>query len=196
MLKGVQLNGKGPFLSSFLEGLECRLFRRCPIGDRYGSHMAFNNVADFRNNRHHGCGPPCAVQSHDIGAGFFKAAAGFGIGESVAGDLPDGGQHYDGRKILFSYRPSDTQFYHLFEINIDGTGLRQITPGDPPDVDNYDACYLPDGRIIYDSTAPMTGVPCVRGSSHVANLYLMNADGSGVRQLCFDQDHDWCFFKS
>ena len=35
----------------------------------------------------------------------------------------------------------------------DGTGLRQVTPGDEPDVDNYDACYLPDGRIIFASTA-------------------------------------------
>ncbi|KKM23006.1 hypothetical protein LCGC14_1619540, partial [marine sediment metagenome] len=36
---------------------------------------------------------------------------------------------------------------------------------------NYDACYLPDGRIVFTSTAPLIGVPCVGGSSKVANLY-------------------------
>ena len=58
-------------------------------------------------------------------------------------------------------------------------------------MDNYDACYLPDGRIIFDSTRCFHGVPCVGGSNTVANLCLMDADGSHVRQLCFDQDHDW-----
>ena len=23
-------------------------------------------------------------------------------------------------------------------------------------------------------------------------IYLMDADGSNIRQLCFEQDHDWC----
>ncbi len=68
---------------------------------------------------------------------------------------------------------------------------RQLT-GEQPDVDSYDACYLPDGRIIFTSTACFVGVPCVYGSSHVANLYLMDAGGRNIRQLCFDQEHNWC----
>jgi hypothetical protein len=32
----------------------------------------------------------------------------------------------------------------------------------------------------------------VYGSSHVANLYLMDASGGNIRQLGFDQEHDWC----
>ncbi len=35
--------------------------------------------------------------------------------------------------------------------------------GEQPDVDSYDACYLPDGRIIFTSTACFVGVPCVYG---------------------------------
>jgi formylglycine-generating enzyme required for sulfatase activity len=99
--------------------------------------------------------------------------------------------NFDADKMLFSM-PGSHGRWQIWQIGIDGRNLVQITQGREPDVDNYDACYLPDGRIIYDSTAPMTGVPCVRGSSHVANLYRMQADGSQVRQLCFDQDHDWC----
>ncbi len=59
-------------------------------------------------------------------------------------------------------------------------------------MDSYDACYLPDGRILFTSTACFVGVPCVYGSSHVADLYRMDADGRNIRQLCFDQEHDWC----
>jgi formylglycine-generating enzyme required for sulfatase activity len=99
--------------------------------------------------------------------------------------------NFDADKMLFSM-PGGHGRWQIWQIGTDGKNLVQVTRGREPDVDNYDACYLPDGRIIYDSTAPMTGVPCVRGSSNVANLYIMDADGGNVRQLCFDQDHDWC----
>ena len=26
----------------------------------------------------------------------------------------------------------------------------------------------------------------------MANLHVINPDGSNIRRLCFDQDHDWC----
>lgn len=70
--------------------------------------------------------------------------------------------------------------------------LRQVTRGLETDVDNYDACYLPSGNIIFSSTACFKGVPCVKGSDHVANLYVMDERGEQMRQLTFDQDHDWC----
>ena len=99
--------------------------------------------------------------------------------------------NFDADKMIFSMSGSHDR-WQIWEIGSNSKDLRQVTRGTEPDVDNYDACYLPDGRIIYDSTAPMTGVPCVRGSSNVANLYIMDNDGMNVRQLCFDQDHDWC----
>ncbi len=99
--------------------------------------------------------------------------------------------HFDGGRMLFSMQGSHDR-WQIWEINADGTGLRQATTGEEPDVDNYDACYLPDGRITFASTRAFQGVPCVGGGNTVANLCLMNADGSGVRQLCFDQDHNWC----
>ena len=37
--------------------------------------------------------------------------------------------HYDGRKILFSYRKAGTDYYHLYEINVGRLGLRQLTSG-------------------------------------------------------------------
>ena len=97
--------------------------------------------------------------------------------------------HWDAKKMLFSSQLANRR-YEVFEIGVDGTGLRQVTRT-VDGVDNYDACYLPSEKIIFDSTAVLQGVPCVGGGSQVANLYVMNPDGTGVRQLCFDQDHNW-----
>ena len=117
---------------------------------------------------------------------------------------PEGGRfvgdvdlHFDADRILFSSLDAKNR-WQVFELSLPkalepsaGLQPRQLT-GEQPDVDSYDACYLPDGRIIFCSTAPFVGVPCVFGSSHVAMLYRMDADGKNIRQLCFEQDHDWC----
>jgi hypothetical protein len=93
--------------------------------------------------------------------------------------------HPDGDRLLFTQ--SDAENWKLFEIGVDGNGLRQVS-ATPSDVDCFDGCYLPDGRIVCGSTAPMQAVPCWHGLRRVSNLYRMNSDGSGMRQLCFDQD--------
>jgi len=99
--------------------------------------------------------------------------------------------HFDAKKMLFSM-PGTANRWQIWEIGADGSGLRQVTTGEHADVDNYDACYLPDGRIIFGSTRCFHGVPCVGGNNTVANLFIMDNQGGSVRQLCFDQDHDWC----
>ncbi len=107
--------------------------------------------------------------------------------DSFVGDVD---LSFDGQRMLFSMVGENGR-WQVFEIGTDGQGLRQLT-GEQPDVDCYDACYLPDGRIIFTSTACFIGVPCVYGSSHVAVNYVMDANGGNIRQLCFDQEHDWC----
>ena len=99
--------------------------------------------------------------------------------------------HFDGDRLLFSSL-DDRRRWRIFEVRTDGSGLRQVTPGDQGDVDHYDACYLPDGRVLFTSTAPFVGVPCVFGKSHVATLFRLEADGRTIRQLGFEQEHDWC----
>ena len=39
------------------------------------------------------------------------------------GGVRDPQVSYDGKRILFSYRPGGTEHYHLYEINADGTAL-------------------------------------------------------------------------
>jgi formylglycine-generating enzyme required for sulfatase activity len=111
---------------------------------------------------------------------------------------PEGGRfvgnltlHWDADRLLFSM-PDAKQMWQIYEIKTDGSGLREVGPADEPDVDNYDACYLPSGKIVFASTRVFAGVPCVGGSDAAASLCQMDGDGSHVRMLCFDQDQNWC----
>jgi len=126
---------------------------------------------------------------------------------------PDGGRflgdvdlHFDADRLLFASHRNMNQLskasghgggYAVFEMKIDPkTGQkrgepRAVSPDMGRDVDCFDACYLPDDRIIFASTASYEGVPCVDGGDYVANLYRMNGDGTRVRRLTFDQDASW-----
>ena len=95
--------------------------------------------------------------------------------------------NFDGDRLLATM--PDGRTWNIYEMGVDGRGLRQVSPAEP-DVDNFDACYLPDGRIVFASTASFTGVPCWHGKERACSLYLMQGNGTGVRQLCFDQDLD------
>ncbi len=100
--------------------------------------------------------------------------------------------HFDADRLVFSMPKREKGregAWHIWELRADGTGLRQVTP-DEPGVDFYDACYLPDGRLVFDASSGFQGVPCVGGGDHVANLHLLDADGK-IRMLCYDQDHNW-----
>ena len=96
--------------------------------------------------------------------------------------------HFDAGKLLFSMR-DDNKRFNIFETTIEGGGLKKLTYNLPDDVDSYDACYLPDGGVVFGSTACFQGVPC--NNTDVALLYRMDANGENIRQLCFEQDHDF-----
>jgi len=97
---------------------------------------------------------------------------------------------FDAGKLMFSM-PDDTRLWQVFEMELDGGSVRQVSPNDQLDVHNFDSCYLPNGKIAFISTAPFQGVPCNAGVN-VGMTYLMDADGRNVRQLCFEQDHNFC----
>ena len=98
--------------------------------------------------------------------------------EDLDGGVRDPQVHYDAEKILFSYRKGNTPYYHLYEINIDGTGLRQITDGPYDDVE---PSYLPDDSIVFCSSRCNRMVNCWR--TPVAVLDRCDGDGANVRQL-------------
>lgn len=110
---------------------------------------------------------------------LFRPADGAMVGEI---DL-----HFDARRLLFTMPNGRT--WQIHELDLDSGQVRQVSREDES-VDNFDACYLPDGRIVFTSTASFTAVPCWHGKERACSLYAMNADGSAMRQLCFDQDLD------
>jgi formylglycine-generating enzyme required for sulfatase activity len=108
--------------------------------------------------------------------------------DSFIGDID---LHWDADRMLVTALGSNDR-WQVFEVNTDGTGMHQVTPGQETDVDNAEGCYVPDGSVIFSSTASMLGVPCVGGKKEVANLYRLDSDGETIRQLTFEQDQDWC----
>jgi hypothetical protein len=98
--------------------------------------------------------------------------------DDPAGGVRDPQVHYDGRKILFSYRKGGQPYYHLYEIGVDGSGLAQLTGGP---FDDIEPTYAPDGGILFCSTRCRRFVGC--NPSPVATLFRCEADGSGVREI-------------
>lgn len=98
--------------------------------------------------------------------------------------------HFDADRLMFSM-PDGKKNWQVFELRLDTGTVRQVSPTDQPDVHNFDSCYLPNEKIAFISTAPFQGVPC-NASVNVGMSYLMDADGTNVRQLCFEQDHNFC----
>lgn len=66
---------------------------------------------------------------------------------------------FDAKRVLVSFHPANEKNFHIYEINIDGTGLRQITAGIYDDVDPI---YLPDDEhIVFASTRGHNYVRCM-----------------------------------
>ncbi len=101
------------------------------------------------------------------------------------GGVRDPQVHYDGTKILFSYRKGGQPYYHLYEINTDGSALRQLTDGP---FDDVEPTYLPDGDIVFGSSRCNRWVPCYY--TQVAVLYRCDGNGQGIRALSANTEHE------
>jgi formylglycine-generating enzyme required for sulfatase activity len=99
--------------------------------------------------------------------------------------------HWDAQKMLFSM-PGANDLWQVYETKIENPAPASLSLIPEPDVHNYDACYLPDENIIFTSSAPFVGVPCVTGASKVTNLFHYDRGTGAVRRLSFDQEHNWC----
>jgi len=85
---------------------------------------------------------------------------------------------YDGKTIFFSAKGKATGGWHIYEIGIDGKGLKQITSGSSS---NISPVLLPNGEIMFVSTRADTRVMCQTQPSGL--LYICNRDGSNVRKV-------------
>ena len=93
---------------------------------------------------------------------------------------------FDGKKILFSMRPPGATNRNLWEINADGTGLRQVTSGGGHD---FDPLYLPDGRILF--TSSRDNEMDEYNHSTAEHLYTCDMDGGNIERISYNQSNDF-----
>ncbi|MCU0963058.1 MAG: hypothetical protein MUF48_23445 [Pirellulaceae bacterium] len=128
-------------------------------------------------------------------------------------DLP-GGQaligkislSYDATRVLFDARLSADAGFRIWEVQVDGSGLRQVSfpPADEAEkvarwgnphwhTDDIHPCYLPDGDIIFSSTRCEHTVLC-GGSGHLVapGLHRMHPDGTHIEQLTRSPVSEFC----
>jgi len=109
---------------------------------------------------------------------------------------------YDGKTILFAYTQAKAYekyrgkeayewgpevSYHIFKVNCDGTGLVQLTDGP---WDDFDPCFLPNGRIAFISERRGGYLRCGRHCP-TYTLHSMAADGSDIIRLSYHETHEW-----
>jgi len=112
---------------------------------------------------------------------------------------------YDGKTIVFAYveckgdvdhryhtDPSRGHWnkqrcYHIFKVNVDGSGLEQLTDGTWND---FDPCWLPNGRLTFISERRGGYLRCGRVCP-TYTLHDMNADGSDIRCLSLHETNEW-----
>jgi len=120
---------------------------------------------------------------------------------------------YDGTKILFSMRmplipgadDEDQPRWEIWEYDRIADILRRVIASDLVAAEGHDIAphYLPDGRIVFSSTRqrqskavlidegkPQFAAEDEDRNEHAFVLHVMNADGTGIRQISFNQSHD------
>lgn len=116
---------------------------------------------------------------------------------------------YDSQRVAFSFvacppqtpdsttlpineEGDDRAYFHLYEVGVDGQGLRQLTRGP---YDDLMPCYLPDGGLAFVSTRRRGYSRCFGPNFsrrwHSYTLHRMNADGTGVRILSVNDVNEW-----
>jgi hypothetical protein len=126
--------------------------------------------------------------------GHSLAARDLLAGKLASGNVLEPRLSYCGKRIVFSFSKctAEDPFYHIYEANADGTGLRQLTEGEYEDLMPN---YLPDGRIVFCSTRRKGHARCFGGQFgprwHVYTLHRMDADGSNLCTLSFHETNEW-----
>lgn len=112
---------------------------------------------------------------------------------------------FDGKQILFAYveckgdRTHDHhtdaarghwapgRCYHVFKVNVDGSGLEQLTDGTWND---FDPCWLPNDRIAFISERRGGYLRCGRACP-TYTVYDMASDGSDIMFLSPHETNEW-----
>ena len=94
---------------------------------------------------------------------------------------------FDARRVLFCMKRHDEKAFHLFEVGLDGSGLRQITDGP---YDDLDPIYLPSGQLIFSTMRGNTFIRCMPYTySYI--LARCDADGRNLYLISGASEPEW-----
>jgi|GEM_PF-5934627 len=147
-----------------------------------GSHYAYTEgQSDAQNERHFQPGSALCLLELE---GLFASVR--NLLEDPGGVIRDPDVCYDGQRVLFAWKKSlDEDDYHLHELDMTTGERRKLTEG--LGFADYEAVYLPDGNLVFNSTRSVQTVDC--WWTEVSNLFLADGDGRFMRQVGFDQVH-------
>lgn len=204
-----QLRRKVAFSNPLLDFDKLLFIKRhfCPDAETTGNHMCdqffgfnaikggglfildkpFSNQPSVRN----------VLEESVCGNGRFKEQKLTSAGGFLSPELS-----FDGKKILFAWteiadKESDRQRYRkwtehntykIFQVNVDGSNLVQLTDGPWND---FDPCYMPDGRIVFISERRGGYGRCHGRPVPSYTLHSMNADGSDIVCLSPHETNEW-----
>ncbi len=94
---------------------------------------------------------------------------------------------FDAKKVVFCFKPHNEKAFHLYEINVDGSGLVQLTDGR---FDDFDPIYLPDEHIVFSTTRGHTYVRCMPPTSAFV-LARCDRDGKNVYLISRNNEPDY-----
>jgi hypothetical protein len=95
---------------------------------------------------------------------------------------------FDGEKVVFAWLQPSPRALKIVSVNVDGSGLRQLTDGD---FDDLDPVWLPNGRIVFVSTRIQLTVRCNFGpATPQAVMHSMNPDGTDQVQISFHETNE------
>ncbi len=128
------------------------------------------------------------------------------------GDVKGLNASFDGKKIIFSLRLFDpdvnnppTPSWNIYEYDLVNSQLKRIISTDlvAEEGDDLFPAYLPDGRILFTSNRQRQSrevlINEIRPAFSALDederetalvLHVMNADGSAIHQISFNQSHD------
>lgn len=86
------------------------------------------------------------------------------------------------------YYWDESTSYHIFKANANGTELTQLTDGK---FNDFDPCYLPNGRIVFISERRGGFLRCGARPNPTFTLHGMMDDGSDIIPLSYHETNEW-----
>jgi len=94
---------------------------------------------------------------------------------------------FDAKKIVYGMKPTLGRSFHLYEVDVDGKNLKQLTNSS---YDDMDPIYLTDGRIMFSTSRGNSYVRCLPQSASTV-LARCDADGKNIRIISRNNEPDY-----